>query len=115
MNKFFYKIVYLTSAVFLPLFASAQTIRGFFSQVVGIILTQIIPILGGLLIAIFIWGIVKFILAAGDSGKIKEAKDYIVFGLIALFFLVAFWALVQGLMNTFFGGAPGKVEIPLPF
>ena len=54
-----------------------------------------------LAIAVFVYGVVKFIAAAGDEQKIKDAKNYIVYGLLGLFVLVAFWGLVAILVTTF--------------
>jgi len=65
------------------------------------IVSYITPFLMALAIAVFVYGVVKFITAAGDTEKIKEAKDYIIYGILGLFVLVAFWGLVAILVHTF--------------
>jgi len=59
-------------------------------------------------IAVFVYGIIKYIASAGDAQKEKEARGYIVYGLIGLFVLVAFWALVTVVTSTF--GLEGESE-----
>lgn len=66
-----------------------------------------IPILGSLAFVVFLWGIIKFIYSGGDENKRKDAKNYIIYGLIGMFVLVAMWGIFQIVLNTFFGGSPG--------
>jgi bacteriorhodopsin len=56
---------------------------------------------GVLAIAMFVYGIVKYIAASGNAEKEKQARGYIIYGLIGLFILVAFWALVTVIVTTF--------------
>jgi len=105
MNKGLNKI-FVFLFLSLPFLAEAQTFRSIFGLLGRILANYFIPLLGALVIAFFVYGIVKFIFAGGDENKIKDAKMYIIVGLTALFFLIAFWALIQVLMNTFFGGMP---------
>ncbi len=68
-------------------------------------INQIVLILIGIGMVVFIWGLVKYISAAGDEAKIKEAKQFIVFGLIAFFVIMSMWGLVNILLSIFPGGA----------
>jgi tellurite resistance protein TehA-like permease len=70
------------------------------------ILNILLPLLLALGVIVFLWGIVKYITAAGDEEKIKEAKKYIVWGLIFLAIMVALWGFVA-LINNLFGVSPG--------
>jgi membrane-bound acyltransferase YfiQ involved in biofilm formation len=75
-----------------------------FSAFVGKFLDQFkaLPLL---LIAIatayFIYGVAGVILSSGDEAKLKEGKERMVFGIIALFVMVAMWGLAIVLSNTF--------------
>lgn len=82
------------------------TIDYVLSRISGII-NFTIPILGSLAFVVFLLGIVKFIYSGGDENKRKEAKNYIIYGLIGMFVLVAMWGIFQIVLNTFFGGSQG--------
>ncbi len=109
MNKTFTKIALISMTAALPLVAFAAT------ATVGSILTRIqdtlnviIPILMILATVVFLWGVIMYVLAAGDADKVKMAKAYILWGLIALFAMVAVWGLVKALVTTFSVG--GEVQ-----
>jgi heme/copper-type cytochrome/quinol oxidase subunit 2 len=101
----------------LPYLAHAQTFRTIFGELTRVLVVAVLPFLSVVVIALFVWGVVKFITSQGDPEGIKKAKALIFWGIIILVFLVAFWAIVQVLMNTFFGGAPSRPGgfPPLPF
>ena len=91
----------------------AQTIAGFFGVLKSITLYYAIPLIMMVTIAFFTLGIVKFISSSGDAEKRKKAKDFIIWGLVALLFMIAFWAVVVILINTFFGeGVPSPTAWP---
>lgn len=56
-------------------------------------LGRIIPILIGLALLVFLWGIIKYITSAGEQDK-KSAIGYIINGIVALFFMVSIWGIV---------------------
>ena len=51
--------------------------------------------------AAFLWGVVKYIFAAGDEEKRKEAKGIIFYGILGMFVLVAFWGIILIVTSTF--------------
>jgi hypothetical protein len=79
------------------------TIDYVLSRISGIV-NLAVPILGSLAFVVFLWGIVKYIYSAGDENKKTEAKNYIIYGLIGMFILVALWGILGIVLNTFFGG-----------
>lgn len=99
------KFIAVTGAAFMPFFAlAAQSLGDILSGIlddIDSLLSTLIPVLMLLAVAIFLWGIVKFITAAGDEAKAKEAKGYIIYGLIGLFVIVAFWGIISVLQTTF--------------
>ena len=72
-----------------------------------------IPIVVGLALLAFFWGLVKFIFAQGNEEAKSEGKKIMLWGLIALFVMVAVWGLVR-----FIGSALGISDfggtIPIP-
>ncbi len=60
---------------------------------------------------VFIWGIIKYITAGGDSGKVSEARNYIIWGLVGLAVMGSVWAVTRWVVNLA-GGAIGSQTIP---
>lgn len=67
----------------------------------GNIATLIIILLMVVATVVFIYGVLKYILAGGSEQRKKEGQSMIMWGLIGLFILVAMWGLVIILENTF--------------
>lgn len=86
---------------FPPFFALAQ--GGILTALDGFIsfLLIIVPILLGLAVLVFFWGIVKFISHADDPKANEEGKQLIIWGLVTLFVMVAFWAILGWLQGEF--------------
>ena len=106
MKKFFL----LALAVgLMPVVVGAQGDIRFYILILKNIVQFVISLLMTVAIAIFIYGVVLFIAAAGNEEKIKSAKGYIIYGILGLFVLVAFWGLVAVLSDTF-----GTVEESSP-
>lgn len=62
---------------------------------------QSIGILVTIALAVFFWGLIKYILKLGnDDGK--GGKNLMIYGIIALFVMVSVWGLVQ-FVGNFFG------------
>ncbi|MBI2628059.1 MAG: hypothetical protein HYW71_01320 [Candidatus Niyogibacteria bacterium] len=86
-------------------FTSLNTFKDFICKAIGI-LKDIIPVLILLATVIFLWGVIQFILAADNEKEREEKKQFIIYGLIGLFVIVAVWGLVNVLLYTFFGANP---------
>ncbi len=71
------------------------------------ILCQVIGLLFVLATVVFLWGIVQYVIASGSEDKMKEGKQYIIYGLFGLFIMVAMWGIVNAAVLTFFGSGGG--------
>jgi len=94
--------------------AHAQTVGSIVDTIIDF-LDSIIPILFLIATIVFLWGIILFITSGGDEEKRKEGRQYIIFGLIGLFVMVAIWGIVEVLVDFFdFGGigAPSLPDLP---
>ena len=103
-----------------PIFAYAALQTG--QGKIGYILTQmrgilgsVIPVLMVLATIVFIWGVIKYVLSAGSDDRKKEAKNLIIWGLIALFVIVAMWGLVNVIGSTFGVEEPKIPRVPGDF
>ncbi len=73
-----------------PTLNNIQTLLSSIKNLVGTAL----PIVVGLALLGFFWGLMKFIFAAGNEEKKAEGKNIMIYGIIALFVMVAVWGLV---------------------
>ena len=64
------------------------------------ILGAIIGVLGFVCVVVMIIGGVNYMTSAGDSGKVKKAKDTILYGLIGLIDCALAFALVNFVIGT---------------
>jgi hypothetical protein len=64
-----------------------------------VISAVIIPLIFSLAFLFFLWGIFKF-MAASDSTKKEQAKNYIWWGLVGLFVMVSLWGIIRILNST---------------
>ncbi len=71
----------------------------------------VIPLLIGLAVTAFVYGIIQFFLNPDNEEKRKAGKSYMLWGVIALFVMVSFWGLVGILSDTF---TPGGNTVYMP-
>ena len=73
------------------------------------ILNSLIPFIIGLAVFVIIWGIFNYVAHAAEEEKRAEARQYIVWGVIGVFFMVSIWGFVAILINTF--GVDSAIDI----
>jgi len=66
------------------------------------IIDVIIGVLGIVTVAVIILGGVQYTLSTGDPGKIKKAKDTILYGIIGLVVAILAYAIVNFVLSSFF-------------
>lgn len=91
------------TAFLLPMLAFAQTGGGIVDFIAQLreILNVVAPFIVGLAVFVIVYGILGYISSAADEEKRKQAKDFIVWGIIGVFLMVSIWGLVSILVNTF--------------
>lgn len=98
------QIISILTTIFIPTISFAadlSNLKGLISAV-GNILSSLIPILFGLAIVYFFWGVGQFILKDAGSDKAREgAKNKILWGIIAIFVMVSIWGIVVFMANIF--------------
>lgn len=106
------KFASLFTFAFLPVFAFAAPNFNYFESAtasIGALVSQLIPIAIAIGLLFFIWGLVQFIMSGGDDTAKEAAKTHMVWGVIALFVMVAVWGIV-GLLGDItgvdIGGSP---------
>lgn len=96
------KFIFTILAFAFPVFAFAQavTIPVFLNRLKGI-LEGIIPFIVGLAVFVILWGIFTYISQAANEEKRAEARLYIIYGILGVFFMLSIWGFVNILVNTF--------------
>ncbi len=75
------------------------------------LLQFVVWILMALALLTFLYGLMRYMLSSGDDGARSESRQYIIYGILGLFVMVAMWGLVSVLTTTFIPG--GDVVIPV--
>ena len=78
-----------------------------FLNAIGLIL----PIIAGLCVLAFVWGLAKFILNASNSKTQGEGRQFMIWSVIALFVLVTLWGIIAFAKSEF--GFSGGTIVPL--
>ena len=109
--KKLYKIAVSTTPLLLPLVVLAQGDVGTILGNIRTLLNNLIPVLIGIAGIVFLWGVVQFITGAGDEEKRRKGRGLIIYGLIGLAVMLAFWGLVNILLTSFGieRGTPGAI------
>jgi len=66
------------------------------------ILGLVVPVIMGIAVLVFFWGIAKFILFSNDETARTEGKQTMVWGIIVLFVMFSLFAIILTLRSTFF-------------
>lgn len=82
-------------ASMLPFVTSAATEVNTLLLKVRDTLNIVITILFILMTIYFIWGVIQYVLAAGDEEKLKSGKKHMIYGLIGMAVAGAVWGIVQ--------------------
>ena len=67
------------------------------------ILNAVIGVLGIICVVIMIIGGTQYMTSSGDTGKVKKAKDTILYGLIGLIVCVLAFAIVNFVLSSILG------------
>ena len=105
----------VAAALALPVAAFAQDTGQVTSIVTNVqtILNTVITIVFILAIVVFGWGVVKYVTAANNPEKEKEARSFLWWGVIGIFVLAAVFGLVQFVAKYFgVGLTQGTITIP---
>ena len=67
------------------------------------IINAVIAVLGIVCVVVIIIGGINYMTSSGDSGKVKKAKDTILYGVIGLVICVLAFAIVNFVINNILG------------
>lgn len=113
-------IALITGSLFIPIAAYAVgiedgvgTIGGLVNLITSKILNALITLFATGALAAFFFGMVQFILASrdGDTKKIGDGKQFMLWSVIALFVMFSIWGIVN-YAQTIFGFRDNTITIP---
>ena len=118
-RTFSYRYLVYVASLVLPACVYAQslitptgTIKNVICNIISI-LALIDPILFFCAFVLFFWGLSKYILrSSGSEKEIQVGRNYMLWGILALFVLLSVQAFVSILTNEFFGIKPAIPQLP---
>ncbi|MFA5023085.1 MAG: hypothetical protein WC385_00750 [Candidatus Paceibacterota bacterium] len=94
----------------------AGTIKGIIQVILKSFIDPLVPILIGLAIILFAWGLFNYLKTGmGDKNEIEGAKSLMFWGMIVFFVMVSVWGLVTIIQNVILGDNPPIVAPAIPF
>jgi hypothetical protein len=106
------KYALLLTAVLFPAisFAALDGVKGLLSAIREI-LGLIVPIVVGLAVIYFFWGLAQFILHSNDSKVRDEGRSRMIWGIVALFVIFSIFGIINWIGSTIgieVGGTPNN-------
>jgi len=92
------------------LYAAVTDVTSFL-QLVQKTLASVVPVLVGVAVVFFLFGLLRYIQAGDKPEGRADARKYMLFGVIALFVMVSVWGLVNVLAATL---GLNNASIPIP-
>ena len=106
---------------FVPALAFAQTLPltnlGTLLSAFQRLMNMVVPILIGLAVIAFLWGVLLFVFRAGDPDARKTGQSFMLWAVIGIVVMVSVWGLVYFVQATFgLGNAPAQQgpDLPMP-
>lgn len=78
------------------------TLECIINKVISQIINPLIPVLIGIGLIVFFWGIIQFVLNADSEEKRSTGKQHMIWGIIGIFIMVSVWGIIY-LLQDFFG------------
>ncbi len=75
-------------------------------------LNQLFPIILGLILLAFVWGLVRFLAAGGDEKALESGKHIMFWGIIIFVVVVSFWGIVLFMQQALNLNSGGGVVVP---
>ncbi len=102
---------------FAPVLAFAQTnftsIQSAINSIT-VIIADLIPLVIGIAVLVFLWGLISYVTAGGDEEKRDAARNTIIWGIVIIFVMTAVWGFVRILETTFFNNTNTSAAVGGP-
>jgi len=111
MNKLLKTSFFILTLAFVNFLAADALAAGPTFQGIIANVTKILILIATI---VFAWGVILYISAAGDEEKIKEGRQYIIWGIIGLAIIISVWGIVKIVVTLFFGANPDFLPPQFP-
>ena len=103
----------IPALAFAPFLVSAQNLNNVSGLLTsfGRLINTALPIVVGLALLGFFWGLAMFVFNAHNEEKRGEGRSIMIWGVVALFVMVAVWGLVN-FLGSAIGVTPGAAGTP---
>ena len=81
--------------------ASGPKLGELINYVTCLINKSVIPLIVALAVAMFMWGVVQYVINSDEEAKKEKGKQFMIWGIIGLVVMVAVWGLVKIVGSTF--------------
>ncbi len=108
-EKIFERTAIAAVTLLFPMIALAETITALINSTIIPILNGIIGVLFVLVTLYFIWGVVKYVMAAGDETKLKDGKQHMIWGIVGMAVMAGAWGIVAIITSTFLGSTSTNI------
>lgn len=98
MKKYF--LIISAFLISLPSWVFAKTVGEYITDIAKWIAGSVIPILIIIAVIIFIIGVIRFVMLAGNEQERASGRLFIIRGLIGLFVILAIWGILAVFGNT---------------
>jgi len=99
-----------------PILAFAQNFTSVQYSINSIrdMINSVIPLIIGIAVLVFLWGLVQYVTAGADEEKKAAARGIIIYGIIIIFVMTSVWGFVKILSTTFFNGSSTTSPVAYP-
>ena len=106
--------ILVATLLLLPEWASAQNVQNVFGlmQRIKSWSLSIVPLAIGIIMIVILWHIGQFVLHAGDERERDEHKKFIIWAVVAVFAILAFWGISYAILNSFFNSGDPRLGTP---
>lgn len=80
--------------------AYASDIGSLVNAINKVVINPFIVLLFACAFAVFIWGVIKYLMNPGDETALKESKSHIMWGIVGMFIMVSVFAIMKIILNT---------------
>lgn len=81
--------------------AGSPKFQDLLCYITRIINDSVIPLIFALAAAMFVWGVVRFVINSDEEAKKEKGRQFMIWGIIALTVMISIWGLVTILGETF--------------